>query len=297
MDDVYEAHGVWMEAGRYFVNVDQKGELFTATCSYRNDLGVDVKWHAAGSIGGNRLDCELVHDCPAGFSKQVRRATIVDDRIVGSVFVDDSMYGKFEWNKRGIIDMETLVPGHIWPGELQRLRSEASKLIETGGHIVEVGRLFGRSTLAMGYGLMTSGAKEKIFSIDIGGGALPNDALVDVDWEHLDPPLPDEMKDLSFGEIYEHYVAGVREHIVRIDGDSKYMLPKVLNGASLVFIDGDHTEKGFRSDLMLVLECKTLKTLICHDWVNNVHKDVRKVCDEVMGEPHELVHSMAIWNM
>lgn len=297
MEDVCDISGIWLEADRYFVKIDQEGELFTAVCSYRRADGVDVVWHADGTVGRNRLDCELTHICPQSFYSQKRRATIVDDRIVGTVFVDGIMHGRFDWERSSILDMHSRVPGPLSFNELNRLMQEASRVGEFGGHIVEVGRLFGKSSMSMAYELMISGSNEKVFSIDSSANVLANDELLGVEFECCTPLLPDEMKGLSCGEIYEHYTAGVRQHIVRVDGDSKYILPKVLNGASIVFIDGDHSYEGAKEDIRLTLKCKTLKTLMCHDWVNpNPNIQVRKACDEVLGEPDEVVDSMAIWN-
>ena len=112
--------GVWQEWDRIFVNIFQHHEKFVATCTYKNDEGVEVHWRAEGTISEDGdIKATLAHTRPDGYKSQTRTAKLDPDgkTITGHAAWDDGGHD-FTWTLKepaGVsrsLDRHAFVPPH-----------------------------------------------------------------------------------------------------------------------------------------------------------------------------------------
>jgi hypothetical protein len=86
--------GTWQEADGILVAVAQHQERFVASCTYRNDDGVEVHWRAEGTISEDgEITASLVHARPEGYKSQTRTARLAPD--------GRTIYGHASWDDGG----------------------------------------------------------------------------------------------------------------------------------------------------------------------------------------------------
>lgn len=154
------------------------------------------------------------------------------------------------------------LPSNGWLTE-----SEARLLWDNAsGTILEVGSYYGRSTVLLAH-------RGKVISVD--------------PFDHFDSDDP------SGNKIYERFlenVAGlpVENYKMRIEEWG-------YEPVDFAFLDGDHTYKGTINQIQKALECNP-KIIAIHDFSNS-HGGilVQSAAIELLGEPHELVETMALW--
>jgi hypothetical protein len=142
--------------------------------------------------------------------------------------------------------------------------SDQLKLYEAGhfaeGVILEVGRLQGKSTIALALGAKAASHGHPIYSVEQVVKYLP--------------PTEDNLR--------EH---GVYELVTLIQGDSATQIPRVPQPLDTVFLDADHSYEGVRRDLLALRgRIKAGGVLMFHDYYHPLNESgeygVQRAVDE-----------------
>ena len=168
---------------------------------------------------------------------------------------------------------------------------ELAKLVELakGKHVLEIGSRLGASTIAMA-----------------GGGAQLVYAL---DWHRGDKWHEGDGRGNTLDEFWRYCEKfGVRDKVIPLVGRSEHLLPMFREASfDLIFIDGDHSYDGVRYDLEWVRRLvKPGGTIALHDYgptevtqfLQGTDREVgvTRAATDTLGEPGELVDSLAIYS-
>ncbi len=151
--------------------------------------------------------------------------------------------------------------------------AETSKLrwMAAGANVLEVGSAYGYSAIVM--------------------------ALVGAKVTAVDPHAWLNSYDTMFANLVTYEVTG-KVAINRVGSD--VALPDLVTcGAQfdLVWIDGDHERFAVERDVRLALPLlrKGTGILACHDWDEDTCPGVRPALEAIVGQPDELVDTLAIY--
>jgi hypothetical protein len=114
------------------------------------------------------------------------------------------------------------------------------------------------------------------------------------DHEHLSPELPKNEAEMAVRDICLRRTASWHEYIVRVEADSRAVLGVLTKGAYAVFVDGDHGKEAAMRDIRSSIAAGVEKLLV-HDWLNDAYHGVQRACEDVLGEPDNVIDSMAVW--
>jgi len=159
------------------------------------------------------------------------------------------------------VDLQTVfekVPSWTSIAEREKL-AELAEQVPAGGHIVEIGALYGGMTIVMG----SANGNARITSIDNFSWTPPG--------YEARPACRAEME-RNLSEF------GVSAQI--IEGDSREIGTTWLEPIDLLWIDGGHSYDFVRSDL----ECfgPHAQVIACHDYDNQFWPDIRQAVEHFM---------------
>lgn len=158
------------------------------------------------------------------------------------------------------------IKGYMTDAELEWLAAQAS----THKLIVEVGSLFGRSTVAM-----AENTKGKVVAVD---------KFWDLMVDYKEENQPEAFK------IFMNNIRGL-DNIEVIVTDHAYLEP--IKDADMVFIDGTHDYNSVKRDISKWMDNRNI-LLSGHDYGDPVHVDVKRAVDELLPFAKR-VEGTSIW--
>lgn len=169
------------------------------------------------------------------------------------------------------------IPGLINDREGAFLYSLA-RFKSCGAPVLEVGSYLGKSTAFLCKGMVDSGSKAKLYSIDTfrGSPAAPDEFDVIDKKRKILEPYPEAMdtgsfKDLFMRNMEEH---GFLDRIEIFEEDSRAMISKMIQSSDyrpeerfgVIFIDGLHLYEAVKSDLDYSIFIRSGGIMAVHDY-------------------------------
>jgi len=284
--------GIWFE-GLGLVRIEEDGPKIKASCRYwYRDKG-EISWTFEGNKCASGIEGSLVHQKGWIGDKQHRVGNVLSEKLIhGTATISGTMI-PFTWKRLSVEEVCEAVPGHLTPVEIVALRNYATRIGELGGHILEIGAMFGKSACAMAYGLVEKDISSKIFSVDSWHGVRVKEYIKT--WPpHAKLSVRDDLLKESLLTAFLEYTSPFTGYIIPVVGHSHDSVPVVAQGAKIVFIDGDHSSESVKSDVLDILNAKSVELLILHDWTFPTVREGAQSAGLV--NPDELIgENLAVW--
>ena len=194
----------------------------------------------------------------------------------GSYYKDEDMSrasslvkGKWRVHENNEITTEQSVPGWLTQSEGELLKRYAS-----GGFCVEIGSYKGKSANYI---------------------AQAADKLVCIDTFACDPDGQTQGESVISDFMFNTAAHRDKIHVViSKSSDVHWTIPK--NSVDLLFIDAAHDYESVRSDIKnYVKKLKHTGSIALHDYENEDYPGVKSAARELLGEPDEIVDSIAVY--
>jgi|ERR1035437_1914522 predicted O-methyltransferase YrrM len=179
------------------------------------------------------------------------------------------------------------IPGWISENELKHIEL-LSSMIPENGNVLEVGSFCGRSSFAWANSIPTSAT---LYCVDPWEGVIiPNEyqQIGNLGWsmskQQKFTTIPDDMIFIGTLNDFLHNTSDCK-NIITKQGYSAEILPTFTDTKfDLIFLDGDHTNPIFKSDLRLSYPLIKQGGILCgHDFIiefGNVIMETKKFCAE-----------------
>lgn len=155
--------------------------------------------------------------------------------------------------------------GWLTAAEAELLLRAAST---TRGDMLEVGSYQGRSTVLL------ASLKRTLHCVD---------------------PWDDSFNTEVPGDVsFKKFIANLAERgITNVVPYRMHIADWPLREVSFAYLDGDHTYSGTLEQVRVAVDCGAV-VIAVHDTHD---PQVSRACEEMLGRPHEVVETMAVWNV
>lgn len=161
--------------------------------------------------------------------------------------------------------------GEINAGEREQLINWVSGVADVPGPVVEIGSLFGFSTMALCEAVYRSGVRKKIYTVD------------NYKWNPLGvPPYRHRMI-----TMHNLVLAKNLTDLFIVDSSAEDFYSKFTEVPSFAFIDGDHRYESVKKDLIFFRDIGT-RAISGHDYD---YPDISRAVREVLGEDNLTVYN------